>query len=142
MAQGTVQAVNILTGTTEGAKYNATGDTTELWTADTTTALAITDTISAMKIPAGTYLNSLQVAWTDVDSATSFTWTAGYASHLADFITTSTVGQSAGIGTMNVPLALGFTAATDTVVLITITATAGTPVAGTCRIRVNYTASP
>lgn len=138
----TVQAVNILTGTTEGAKYNASGDTTETWTAAVTTALALNDVISAMTIPAGTYLNSLQVGFTDVDSATSFTFTAGYASHTADFISTSTIGQAAGIASLNVPLSLGFTATTDTVVLVTITATAGTPVAGTCRIRASYTASP
>lgn len=138
----TVQAVNILTTAVEGAKWNATGDTTELWTAATTTALAAADIISAMTIPANTYLNSLQVGWTDVDSATSFAWTAGYAAHTADFISTSTVGQAVGIAALNVPLALGFTATTDTVVLITITTTAGTPVAGTCRIRASYTASP
>ena len=138
----TIQAVNILTGTVEGAKWNATGDTTELWTAATTTGLVITDVISAMTIPANTYLNSLQVAFTDIDSATSFTFTAGYAGHAADFISTSTVGQAAGVATLNMPLALGFTATTDTVVLVTVTATAGTPVAGTCRIRASYTASP
>lgn len=138
----TIQAVNILTGTTEGAKYNASGDITETWTAPLTTALALNDIISAMTIPAGTYLNSLQVGFTDIDSATSFTFTAGYAAHTADFITTSTVGQAAGIAALNVPLGLGFTATTDTVVLVTVTATAGTPVAGTCRIRASYTASP
>lgn len=138
----TIQAVNILTGTVEGSKWNATGDTTELWTAPTTTGLVITDVISGPTIPANTYLNSLQVAFTDIDSATSFTFTAGYSGSAAAFITTSTVGQAQGIATLNVALALGFTATTDTVVLVTVTATAGTPVAGTCRIRVNYTASP
>lgn len=138
----TIQAVNILTNAPEGAKWNATGDTTELWTAATTTALANADVISAMTIPANTYLNSLQVGFTDIDSATSFTFTAGYASHAADFISTSTVGQAAGVATLNMPLALGFTATTDTVILVTVTATAGTPVAGTCRIRASYTASP
>lgn len=138
----TIQAVNILTNTPEGAKWNAVGDTTETWTAPVTTALALNDIITAMTIPANTYLNSLQVGFTDIDGATSFTFTAGYASHTADFISTSTVGQSAGIAAINMPLALGFTATTDTVVLVTVTATAGTPVAGTCRIRASYTASP
>lgn len=138
----TLQAVNILTGTPEGAKYNATGDTTELWTVAVTTALAINDIISGPIIPAGNYLNAVAVAFTDVDSATSILFTVGYAAHTADFITSSTVGQAGGIATMNVPLALGFTATTDTTVLVTITATAGTPVAGTVRIRISYTASP
>jgi hypothetical protein len=138
----TIQATNILTGTTEGPKWNATGDTTELWTAATTTALALNDIISGPVIPANTYLNSLQVAFTDIDSATSFTFTAGYVGQTAAFITTSTVGQAQGVATINVALAIGFTATTDTTVLITVTATAGTPVAGTCRIRASYTASP
>lgn len=138
----TLQAVNILTGTPEGAKYNASGDTSEIWTCPVTTALAINDIITGPTIPAGCYLGAVQVAFTDVDSATSILFTVGYAAHTADFITSSTVGQAGGIATMNVPLALGFTATTDTTVLVTITATAGTPVAGTVRIRISYTASP
>jgi hypothetical protein len=138
----TVQATNVLTGTTEGAKYNATGVTAEIWSAATGTGLALNDVVSAMTIPAGNYLTGLTVSWTDVDSATSFTWTAGYSGSAAAFISTSTVGQSAGVQTLNVATALGFTASTDTVVLITITATAGTPVAGTVRISCTYTASP
>lgn len=138
----TIQAVNILTGTTETAKWNAAGDTTELWTAAVTTSLALNDIITAMTIPANTYLNSLQVGFTDIDSATSFTFSCGYVGQTAAFITTSTVGQAAGLAALNVPTAMGFTATTDTIVLVTVTATAGTPVAGTCRIRVNYTPSP
>lgn len=138
----TIQATNVLTLAPEVAKYNATGVTTEIWSAATTTGLASADIISAMTIPAGTYLVDFTVSWSDVDSATSFTWTGGYASHTADFISSSTVGQSAGVARMNVNGALGFTATTSTVVLITITGTAGTPVAGTCTIAASYTASP
>jgi hypothetical protein len=138
----TLQATNILSGTKELPKYNATGDTVEIWQAATGTGLASGDVITAMTIPAGNYLTGLSVGWTDVDSATSFTWTAGYASHTADFITSSTVGQAAGIATMNNPKGLGFTATTDTVILVSITGTAGTPVAGTVTISARYTASP
>lgn len=138
----TIQATNILTGTTEGAKYNATGAIEEIWKASTTTSLANGDVISAMTIPAGCYLRGMSVSWTDVDNATSFSWTAGYSGSAAAFISTSTVGQTAGIATMNVATALGYTSTSDTVVLLTITATAGTPVAGTCVIAVSYTASP
>lgn len=138
----TIQANNVLTGSPEGAKYNATGDTSEIWKASTTTALASADIISGPILPAGCFLRGVSVAWTDVDSATSFAWTAGYTGTTAGFITSSTVGQAAGIAVMNVPAALGFTATTDTTVLVTITATAGTPVAGTCTIAISYTASP
>jgi len=138
----TIQATNILTGAVELPKYNATGDTVEIWQAATGTGLANGDVITAMTIPAGNYLTGLSVGWTDVDSATSFSWTAGYTGHASDFITTSTVGQTAGIAVMNNPKGLGFTATTDTVILVTITATAGTPVAGTVTIAARYTASP
>lgn len=137
----TIQAVNVLTGSAELGKYNATGDTSEIWKAATTTSLALNDVISGPIIPAGTYLRGVSISWTDVDSATTFSWTAGYSGTAAAFISTSTVGQSAGIATMNVATALGFTATTDTTVLITITASA-TAVAGTCVIAVSYTASP
>lgn len=139
----TIQAVNILSGTPELGKYNANGDTTELWTAATTTSLANGDVITAMILPAGNYLNALQVAFTGVDSGSSFTWTAGYAAFPAAFITTSTIGRSGGgLAAVNVPLALGFVSTTDITILVTITATPGVPVAGTCRIRASYTASP
>lgn len=143
MAMGTVQAVNILSGTTEVSKYNATGITSEIWQAPTTTALAVTDTITAMTIPAGTYVTDIVVTWTDVDSATSFAWECGYAGTLGAFIATgNTTGQANGIQHANVAGAIGYTSANPTVVLVTITATAGTPVAGTCTIMANYTASP
>lgn len=143
MAMGTVQALNVLTGTTEGAKYNATGNTSEIWAAATTTALAVTDTISGPIIPAGCYLVDVLVSWTDVDSATSFVWGCGYVGALAAFIAAgNTTGQATGIAHANVAGAVGFTAATNTTVLVTIGATAGTPVAGTCTICVIYTASP
>jgi hypothetical protein len=139
----TIQAVNVLTGTTELPKYNDTGVTTEIWKAATTTALAAADTIVGPSIPAGCYVTDVAVAWTDVDSATSFAWECGYTGTLGAFVATgNTTGQANGIQHANVAGALGYTAATDTQVLVTITASAGTPVAGTCTIAVSYTASP
>lgn len=139
----TIQAVNVLTGTTELPKYNATGATIEIWRASTTTSLASGDTISGPTIPAGCYVNDVMVAWTDVDSATSFAWECGYTGTLGAFVATgNTTGQTNGVQHANVAGAVGFTATTDTVVLVTITATAGTPVAGTCTISISYTASP
>lgn len=143
MAMGTVQATNVLTGTTEGAKYNATGVTTEIWSAAVTTALAITDTISGPVIPAGSYVTDIVVSLTDIDSAASLTWECGYTGALAAFIADGNViGRTNGVVHADVAAAIGFTAATNTTVLVTITATAGTPVAGTIRIAASYTASP
>lgn len=142
MAMGAVQAVNILTGTTEGVKYNATGVTSEIWTAALTTALAITDTISGPTLPAGCYITDVIVDATDMDSATSLLFTVGYTGATAAFISSSSIGQTGGIVHANVAGTIGFSATTNTTVLVTITATAGTPVAGTLRIALNYTASP
>jgi len=139
----TLQATNILTGTTEGAKYNATGSTSEIWTVATTTALASGDTISGPVIPANTYLVDVLVSWTDVDSGSGATFECGYTGTLGAFIATgNTTPASGGIVHANVAGALGYTATTNTTVLVTMTGTAGTPVAGTCRIGVIYTASP
>jgi hypothetical protein len=138
----TVQAVNILTGTTEGVKYNATGVTTEIWTAAVTTALATSDIISGPTLPAGCYITNVVISVTDIDSATSSLMTVGYTGATAAFISSSSVGQAGGIASANVAGSIGFSATTDTTVLVTITATAGTPVAGTVRILLSYTASP
>lgn len=138
----TFQAVNILTGTTEGAKYNATGVTTEIWQAALTTAYASGDIVSGPIIPAGCYLVDLSVSVTDIDSATSALFTVGYTGATAAFISSSSVGQTGGIARANVAGSIGFTATTNTTVLVTSTATAGTPVAGTMNIAVSYTASP
>lgn len=138
----TFQAVNILTGTTEGVKYNATGVTSEIWTCPLTTAVVITDIISGPTLPAGCYITDVIISITDIDSATSALFTVGYTGATAAFISSSSVGQTGGIVHANVAGAVGFSATTDTTVLVTITATAGTPVAGTIRICLNYTASP
>jgi hypothetical protein len=143
MAMGTVQALNVLTGTTEGVKYNATGVTTEIWSAAVTTALAATDTISGPTIPAGCYLTDLSVAVTDVDSGAGFVFGAGYTGALAAFIAAgNTTGQANGIARANVAGAIGFTAATNTTILVTVGTTPATPVAGTITICASYTASP
>lgn len=139
----TLQATNILTGTTEGAKYNATGNTSEIWTVATTTALASGDTISGPIIPANTYVVDVIVSWTDVDSSTGATFECGYTGTLGAFIATgNTTPQTGGIVHANVAGAIGYTATTNTTVLVTMTATPTTAVAGTCRICAIYTPSP
>lgn len=137
------QAVNINTGTPEKPKYNAVGPTTELWVATLTTALASADTILGPTIPAGTYLTGVTIASDSLDSSTGLTFEAGYTGTLGAFISTgNTTAQAGGIATMNVAAGKGYTATTDTQVLVTITHVATTPVAGKMRIEVTYLANP
>ena len=146
MAMGTVQGVNILTTTPEKAKYNETGVITEIWVWTVTTALAQTDTLTGPVIPAGTYLLDVTVGSNvDLDSGgTTGAYEVGYTGTLGAFIASgTTAGFSDGaIGRMNVCSGLGYTSTTDTTVLMTITTTAATPVAGTVRMAVSYTANP
>lgn len=139
----TWQMTNVLTGAPEGPKYTEVGTITEIWTVAVTTSLGNGDTLSGPVIPAGTYLQDVVVDTDDLDSATSITFECGYTGHLAAFIATSnTTMQTGGIQHANVKGTVGFTASTNTTVLITITAAAGTPVAGTVRLMVTYTANP
>ncbi len=111
----TITAVDVNTLAVEGVKYNATGITSEIYSAATTTTLASGDTIVGPSIPAGTFVTDVVVAWTDVDSATSFTWECGYAGTLAAFVATgNTTGQANGIQHANVAGALGYSPAADT----------------------------
>jgi hypothetical protein len=137
------QMNSILTGTPEKPKYNAVGTTLELWTVAVTTALATSDIILGPTIPAGTYLTAVTVAPDDLDSATSITFKVGYTGTTAAFIATGNTGMQSGtVATMNVPAGFGYTATTDTQVIITIVAGAGTAVAGTIRLMIAYVASP
>jgi hypothetical protein len=139
----TLQATNILTGTPEGAKYIQIGNCSEIWTVATTTGLASGDTISGPIIPANTYLVDVIVSWTDIDSSSGATFECGYTGTLGAFIATgNTTPASGGVVHANVAGTIGYTATTNTTVLVTMTGTAGTPVAGTCRICIIYTANP
>lgn len=137
------QMVNVQTGTPEKPKYNAVGTTVELWSVAVTAALGINDILLGPTLPAGTYLTALTVAPDDLDSVTGITFKVGYTGTTAAFIATGNTGMQSGtVATMNVPSGFGFTATTDTQVIITIVAAATTPVAGTVRIIVGYVASP
>jgi hypothetical protein len=136
------QAVNINTGAVEGKKYFQIGTITEMWKATLTTALANGDTILGPTLPAGLWLSNIKVAATSLDSSTGLTFEIGYTGALGAFATGSTVGQGGGIQSATLPATAGFTAATDTQILITITHAATTPVAGTMVIEVTYLANP
>jgi hypothetical protein len=138
----TITAVNILTSAVEVPKYVEVGNVSELYTAAVTTALASGDIIVGPVLPAGCFLVDMIVDTTDIDSGSVVTFTGGYASHTADWIASSTLGQTGGIVHANVAGALGFTATTNTTSLVTFTNTPGTAVAGTVKIGLVYTASP
>lgn len=139
----TFAAVNVLTNAVEGVKYNATGNTSEIWSAAVTTSLASGDTITGPSLPAGCYLVDVVVDTDDLDSATSITFKAGYSGALAAWIADgNTTMRTGGIVHANVAGTVGYTSTSDKQLLVTITATAGTPVAGTVRLGLIYTASP
>jgi hypothetical protein len=121
-----LQMVNVQTGTPEKPKYNVTGTTVELWSVAVTTALAINDILLGPTIPAGAYVTGVTVAPDDLDTGTTITFRVGYTGQTAAFIATGNTGMQSGtVATMNVPSGFGYTAATDTQVIITIVAAAG-----------------
>src|SRR5271165_4558910 len=129
------QATNVLTGAVEGPKYTEIGTIDEIWSVALTTALASGDTIFGPTMPAGCYLTNVTVDTGSLDSSTGITFEAGYTGHLAAFIAGSTVGQGGGIQGANVPGTVGFTATTNTQILVTTTHVATTPVAATMVIK-------
>lgn len=112
----------------------------EIWKYAIPAGLANTDIITGPVLPANTYLVDLLVDW-DTQGATG-TFKAGYASHTADFIATAnTTPQAGGVARANVGGSIGFTATTDTTILLTMTATSASPT-GYVRIALLYTANP
>lgn len=141
MAMGTVQAVNILTGTPEKTKYIEIGVTVEIWRAALTTALATADIINGPVLPAGTYMTGLTVDWDPMGAGGTFE--AGRAGALGAFIATgNTTPALGGVVNANVAGTIGFTATTDTQIVLTMTGTPSPATAGNVRIALSYTASP
>lgn len=141
MVMGAVTATD-LNGYTGNVQLQENGVFAQIRKMAVTTSLANTDVITGPSIPAGCALVDVIVDCTDIDSATSFTFTVGISGTAAKFISTSTVGQATGIARMNVGAALGYLPTSDTPVILTVTATAGTPVAGTITIAVLCTRNP
>jgi hypothetical protein len=141
MAMGAVTATD-LDGNTHAVQFQEKCDFTQIVKMAVTTGLASTDVITGPTIPAGCSLVDCIVDLTDIDGATSLSWTLGRSGSAAAFIGTNTTGRSAGIARMDVAAALGYTPTSDTPVILTITATAGTPVAGTIKIGVTCTRNP
>lgn len=141
MAIGTVTAT-ALNGGVGNVQMQESGDFTQIREYSLSTSLAITDVITGPSIPANCSLVNVVISITDVDDATSFAMTVGRSGSTAAFIASNTIGRTGGIARMDVAGSLGYTPTADTPVLVTITATAGTPAAGTIRIGVTCTRNP
>jgi hypothetical protein len=136
-------ATSIVTGSSNRPqKTLARNDASVIFSVALTTALANGDTIYGPTMPAGYYLTDVRVDTNSLDSSNGLTFEAGYAGALGAFIVGATVGQGGGIAVANVPGTLGFTAATPTQLLVTITHAATTPVAGTMRLLFGFTRDP
>ena len=137
------QATNVNTGAVEGPKYYEIGSIEEIWTVALTTALLSGDTILGPTMPAGCWLSNVVIDTDALDSGGGITFEAGYTGHLGAFIATgNTTAQTGGIQGANVAGTVGLTSTSNIQLLVTITHVATTPVAGTMRLKLSYTANP
>lgn len=139
------QAVNVLSNAPELPKYIESGDATEIWKVSLTTALANGDAILGPSMPYQGFMSNVTVDVADLDAGSGITFTVGYAGFPAAFISTSTIAQTGGLVSANVPGTLGFNqfaAGINTQIVVTITHVASIPVAGQMFISIDYTANP
>lgn len=145
----TWQGVNINTGAVELPKNNVEGVFEEIYIAAVSTALANGDTIVGPVMQAGLFVSNVKVAADALDSAASklIQFEVGYINAgtftAAGFITSGqTVAGAGGIVSMNVPAGYGATFTNNITLAASITAGAGTAVAGNFRLGLAATASP
>lgn len=145
----TWQGVNINSGTTELPKYNANGDTDEIYVAAVTTALASGDIILGPVVEAGNFITDVVAAPDKLDSAVTplITFEVGFTNAggttVAGFIAAgATAAQNGGVVHTNVPAGYGYAVTQQTTLMATITAGAGTVVAGNFRLGCTITPSP
>lgn len=135
----TYNMVNVRSGTSEPAKYATPGEIVEIWQITTTTILANGDILQGPILPAGCYLLDVTTDCTALGGSCAFS--VGYTGQAAAFIPAGTnAAVAGGLGRMASAGSLGFTATTDTRVLITMTAAAAAN--GTVKLAVEYTANP
>lgn len=149
MANTIWPGVNINTGNTELAKYNVAGDFAEVYTAAVTTALVNTDTILGPVVQAGLFIVDVIAAPGDLDSAASplIAFSVGYINNgtitPAAFIATPNAAARTGaVARMDVASGYGTTFSNAITLCASITAGAGTAVAGAFRLGVVATATP
>jgi hypothetical protein len=105
-----------------------------------TTNLIINDVIQVCTIPAGATILDATVATPDVDSATSLVWDLGDGDTTGRFISSSTVGQAAGVARLSVVGGLGYKYTAEDTIDYKVTTAPGTGVtSGTIRFMVLYT---
>lgn len=145
----TWQTLNINTGEVELPKYNVEGSFQEVNVVSLTTALANGDTIIGPVMQAGLFVTDVKVVSDALDSASSklIQFEAGYINSgtftAGGFIATgNTIAGAGGFASMNVPAAYGLTFTNDITMAVSITAGAGTAVAGKMRLGMSMTASP
>lgn len=148
MATWTLTDVN--TGAVEVAKYNATGVTEAVYSGTLSTALASGDIIKGPVVEAGNYIMNAKIASDDLDSAGSplIQYNLGYIDnagtyHGSAFIAAgNTIMGVGGIQSANVAASYGTVFTSDITMAASITASAGTAVAGVVRMGVAFTPSP
>jgi hypothetical protein len=144
------QLVNINSGTTELPKYNATGVTTEIYSGTIGTGVVLTDLILGPVVQAGNYITDATIASDDLDSAASplIQYNLGYIDNAGTYHGSAFIAAGAltmgtgGISKANVAASYGTVFTSNITMCASITATAGTAVAGVVRMGVAFTASP
>lgn len=141
----TWQGLNVNTGQTELPKFDASGVTSQIYTAALGTGLANGDVILGPVVPAGVFISGVSVDVQSLDSngTPTITFECGTSTTPGQFIASgNTTAQAGGIAGANVPGTLGTTFSTPTAIQVTITHAAATAKAGNMIIKVDYTATP
>lgn len=145
----TWQTLDINTGQREFPQYNVEGIFSEINIVALTTALANGDTIIGPIMQAGVFLVNASVASDALDSASSklIQFEAGWINNgtftPAGLIANgNTVAGAGGIQGSNVAASYGTHFTNDITMAVSITAAAGTAVAGNMRLGLAMTASP
>jgi hypothetical protein len=119
---------------------------TYTWPASTVVTLGVGDIIKGPTVPAGAKIVDVTIDTGDLEgNATSLlTLNVGDGTTAARYLSASTVGRAGGIDRMSVAGSLGYSYTTDTPILVTVLAAAGTAMltssAVTFKIAVTYTA--
>lgn len=143
------QLVNINSGTTELPKYNSIGVTEEIYSGTLSTALASADIVLGPIVQAGNFITNVKVAADDLDSASSplLQFNVGFINNgtytgSAFIAAGNTIAGVGGIQSANVAASYGTVFTNNITVAASITASAGTAVAGVFRMGVAFVASP
>lgn len=140
------QATNILSGTTELAKYGLY-TVEEMWVASLTTAWASADVVNGPTIPASAYVSNVVIDVDQLDSGSTAAFEVGYVQSgtttAAAFIASgNTTARAGGIQGANVAGTVGFSPTVNSIIQLKFTAGPATAVAGKVRMKLAYTYNP